>query len=157
MRWITLVTTFSFVFALTALADNDPDNPNGKAYFLAKPACDSYKCEVKVHPGDTLPIEWLNPGKGKIAIYFNPEEGEKDLKRYTIKDKISSHNNKDKCDPEGQKGCGSFDWTIPKDIKPGKYSVELAGISDKNMHSYSDIVTVLSGTKDKRKFKRVLF
>lgn len=100
----------------------------------------------------------VNPGKGKIAIFLNPQEGQKDLQRQTINPNLSSTNNKGKCDPSGQKGCGSFDWKIPKNLKAGKYSVELSGITEKNMHSYSDIVTVLPADgKKKRKMKRILF
>lgn len=158
MRWSVLAINIVLTIAYAARANDDPNNPDGVAYWISKPACDSYSCEIKIHPGDDLKIEWLNPEKGQIAIYFDPDECQEngeDLHRFTIKDKIDSYNDNHKCDPLGQQGCGSFDWKIPKDFKTGRYSVELVGITDKKMHSYSDIVNVLPGDKHKRQFKRI--
>ncbi|PWN35629.1 uncharacterized protein FA14DRAFT_44825 [Meira miltonrushii] len=160
MRWSITVITIALALAYAARADHDPDNPDGVAYWISKPACDSSHCEIDMHPGDDLKIEWLNPGKGEIAIYFDPDEcqeNDEHLHRFTIKDKIDSHHDKHKCNSAGQKGCGSFDWKIPKDFKPGRYSVELVGITDKKMTSYSDLVKILPGKGHKRKHKRVLF
>jgi hypothetical protein len=133
--------------AILAKAGNNPDDPNGSLFYLVKPACNSYRCQVKVQPGAVLPIEWLNPVKGKIDIFFNPEDDQKGLQRYTIAKNIGAHNNKNKCNADGQNGCGAFDWTVPNNVKPGNYSVEIHSLKQKKVHGYSDIVTVIAGKR----------
>ncbi|PWN35628.1 uncharacterized protein FA14DRAFT_160692 [Meira miltonrushii] len=145
MRFSIFAAFLSLAFL--AKASDNPDDPNGSTFYLAKPACNYYRCQVKTHPGAVLPIEWLNPIKGKIDIFFNPDDGQKGLKTYTIAKNIGAHNNKNKCNAEGQHGCGAFDWTVPADVKPGNYSVEIHSLTKKKVYGYSDIVTVTSGKK----------
>lgn len=144
---------FAAVFSLaivTVKGANNPDDPNGSSFYVTKPSCNYYRCQVQTHPGDILPIEWLNPIKGKIDIFFNPEEENKGLKTYSIAKNLGAHHDKGKCNDEGQNGCGSFAWKVPANVKPGNYSVEIHSLKEKKVYGYSDIVTVVA-KKGKRK------
>lgn len=89
-------------------------------------------------------FSWLNPINGKVDIQLTPDESSKGLKSYRIASKIAGHNNDDKCDKAGQQSCGMYDWSVPKDLKPGNYTVDIHSLHRKTLYGHSDIVTVTS-------------
>lgn len=60
MRFSCLTTTLALA-ALAVVAsvhaDDNPDNAEGKKFYITEPACNSAKCHVLIRPGSTLHIK----------------------------------------------------------------------------------------------------
>jgi hypothetical protein len=84
-------------------------------------------------------ISWLNRLPGKVTITFEPQKSSGTT--YTIASHLSASNNETTCDKGSQKTCGSYEWTIPDDVTPGSYSVQLHSLHNRKVYSESRITT----------------
>lgn len=153
-----MVRITSLVAALTALAlpfvagQASNDDPHGKELYVNYPSCDHYQCQVIWHQNEGVYINWLNAPKGGLRIELAPADGTSDLKTYTVTDKVGSvhgFSNK-KCNDMGTgEKCGRFDWTVPANVKPGRYQIEVTSLAKPQLVGYTDTV-VIKKQKSKR-------
>ncbi|PLW18071.1 hypothetical protein PCANC_04711 [Puccinia coronata f. sp. avenae] len=114
-------------------------NDQSTTLYVTSPSCASYKCEVTIHHGDTLNVNWLNAPSGDVKLVLASET---DSKSYTIKDRIAGTQSDCYHGDNGHRPCGQYNKTIPKDWAYGKYSVQVISLSTPDKIGYTDIVTI---------------
>lgn len=155
VRLTTLLTTL-ILTSTAVLGQASNNDPHGKVLYVNYPSCDFYQCTVTWHQGESVYVNWLNAPKGGLRIQLAPQEGVEGLKTYTVTDNVGSiHGYKEhKCDNMGTgEKCGRFDWVVPKDVKEGKYQIEVTSLAKPELVGYTDTVLVKGpkkGTKGKR-------
>lgn len=154
VRLLTYLAATLVAFSAAVLAQASNDDPRGKVLYVNYPSCDHWKCQVIWHPNQSVYVNWLNAPKGGLKIQLVPEEGTTGLQTYTITEKVGSvHGWKDKkCNDMGIGAkCGRFDWTVPSNVKEGKYEVVVTSLAQPQHVGYTDTVVIKkSGKKGKR-------
>lgn len=145
---LCLLTTL-LAISSSVLAQASNDDPRGKELYVNYPSCDYWKCEVIWHPNQSVYVNWLNAPPGGLRILLAPTE-DFSLPTYTLTEKVGSvHGWKDhKCSDMGTgEKCGRFDWTVPSNVRDGKYQIEVYSLGKRGLVGYTDTVVVKRGGK----------
>lgn len=156
VRLLAYLAATLLAFSATVFAQASNDDPRGKTLYVNAPSCDHWKCQVVWSPGQNVYVNWLNAPKGGLKIQLVPEEGTTGLKTYTITDKVGSIHgfSKHKCNDMGIGAkCGRFDWTVPANVREGKYEVVVTSLAQPKYVGYTDTV-VIKKDANKKKGKR---
>jgi len=140
MKSFTLISCLGLFLGAGWVAGQSYDDQSTTLY-VTSPACASYKCEVTLHHGDKLDINWLNAPPGDVKLVFASETDEKS---YVITDRIAGTQADCYHGDTGRRPCGKYTKVIPANWAYGKYSVQVISLSSPDKIGYTDIVTISS-------------
>jgi len=140
MKSFTLISCLGLFLGAGWVAGQSYDDQSTTLY-VTSPACASYKCEVTLHHGDKLDINWLNAPPGDVKLVFASETDEKS---YVITDRIAGTQPDCYHGDTGRRSCGKYTKVIPANWAYGKYSVQVISLSSPDKIGYTDIVTISS-------------
>ncbi|KNZ49861.1 uncharacterized protein VP01_473g13 [Puccinia sorghi] len=151
MKSFTLISCLSLLIGAGWVAGQSY-NDQSTTLYVTSPACASYKCEVTLHHGDKLDINWLNAPPGDVKLVLASETDEKS---YVIKDRIAGTQADCYHGDTGRRPCGKYTKVIPANWAYGKSntggwfvelrptdSVQVISLSSPDKIGYTDIVTI---------------
>ncbi|KAM0747615.1 hypothetical protein T439DRAFT_328836 [Meredithblackwellia eburnea MCA 4105] len=142
----TTTTSKTSKSAKALAAEDNPDDPTGKTFYVSEPACGSFRCVVTWPKGLLVAVNWLNPTGKTVDVTLASNTGGS---TYTIASGFSATTSD--CDAGSGPGvkvsgvtCGRLEFVVPNEWENAlNYTIVVQSLQSSDV-GYTDAISIVA-------------